>query len=64
MLNALLDGKHLTEAEAGALLERLVDPDVDAALKAAWLVALRAKGETPEEVRGMAKAMAAMAAAV
>ncbi len=61
MLNHLLDGHDLTESQAGGLLQELVDEGVDQLVKAALLAALRTKGETPDEVRGMAKAMAAMA---
>lgn len=61
MLNHLLDRHDLSEAQAAELLHELVDPEVDPIVKGALLAALRAKGETPDEVRGMAKAMAEMA---
>jgi anthranilate phosphoribosyltransferase len=64
VLERLLDGASLTEAEAGALLGRLTDDEVAPVWKAAILAALRAKGETGDEVRGMALAMRARSRAV
>ncbi len=61
MLNHLLDRHDLSESQAAELLHELVDPEVDPIVKGALLAALRTKGETPDEVRGMAKAMAEMA---
>lgn len=57
LLERLLAGEHLRQDEAAALMAVLIDPEVDATMKAGLLVALRAKGETPEEVRGLALAM-------
>ncbi len=56
-LEHLLAGAHLSQDEAGALMGALIDPGVEPAMKAAILVALRAKGETADEVRGLALAM-------
>jgi len=61
VLNHLLDRHDLSESQAGELLHELVSEEVEPLVKAALLAALRTKGETPEEVRGMAKAMAEMA---
>ncbi len=57
MLDRLLDGRSLREAEAADLLLALVDESMDPALAGALLAALRAHGETPDELRGMALAM-------
>ena len=61
MLDRLLDGESLTEQEAFQLMSRLADGDMPAALAGALLAGLRAKGETPEEVRGFASAMRELA---
>ena len=63
-LERLLHGRDLDESEAGDLLRGLCDPAVDREVKAAVLVALRLKGETAEEVRGIALAMRSMAVPV
>lgn len=57
MLDALLDGKSLSEQQANALMHKLAEGDMPAALAGALLAGLRAKGETPEEIRGFATAM-------
>ncbi|CAH9092843.1 unnamed protein product [Cuscuta epithymum] len=56
LIEALISGKDLTESEAEESLEFLLD-GADEALISAFLVLLRAKGETYEEVVGMARAM-------
>ncbi|XP_051139147.1 anthranilate phosphoribosyltransferase, chloroplastic-like isoform X1 [Andrographis paniculata] len=56
LLEALISGKNLSEAEAEASLDFLLD-GADEALISAFLVLLRAKGETDEEVAGLARAM-------
>jgi anthranilate phosphoribosyltransferase len=61
LLERLLCGENLTEVEAGRLLETLAGGDMDPALAGALLTALRAKGETAEELRGFAAAMRALA---
>ncbi|MEW6072411.1 MAG: anthranilate phosphoribosyltransferase [Planctomycetota bacterium] len=53
----LLAGGDLTEAEAHAALGGLTDPATSPVLSAGFLTALRMKGETAEEVRGLAQAM-------
>ena len=52
-LDHLLDRKALTEAQASELLVALTDPTMDAAMAGAFLAALRAKGVTADEVRGL-----------
>lgn len=61
VLDRLLDGNSLSEDEAAALMQALAADDLDAALAGALLAALRAKGETADEIRGFAKAMRALA---
>ena len=57
MLDQLLDGRSLTEKQASDLMHRLAEGDMPAALAGALLAALRAKGETADEIRGFATAM-------
>lgn len=61
ILEKLLDRGDLTEAEAGDLLVSLTDETVAPAAAGAVLAALRAKGETADEVRGFASAMRSLA---
>jgi len=61
MLDRLLDGQNLTEAEAHGLMHKLAEGDMAAALAGALLAALRAKGETADEIRGFATAMRELA---
>ncbi|NGP52853.1 anthranilate phosphoribosyltransferase [Thioalkalivibrio sp. XN8] len=60
-LEKLLAGTNLTEQEAAELMVALTREDLPPALAGALLVALRAKGETANEVRGFARAMRALA---
>ncbi len=53
----LMQRKHLSRAEAAKLLECLLSPVTTDAQIAAALVALAVKGETVEELAGMAEAM-------
>ena len=53
----LMRGEHLTRAEAASLLDGLLDASATDAQIAAALVALAVKGETVEELAGMAEAM-------
>ena len=57
LLEQLLDGKELTEAQAQELLTLLVSERLSPLVAASLLTALRAKGETAAEVRGMARGM-------
>ncbi len=61
LLEALLAGRHLSEAEADGLLVAMASGKLDAALAGALLAALRAKGETAQEIRGFANAMRRLA---
>ncbi|XP_073137490.1 anthranilate phosphoribosyltransferase, chloroplastic-like [Henckelia pumila] len=56
LIESLISGVDLLEGEAEASLDFLLD-GVDEALISAFLVLLRAKGETYEEVVGLARAM-------
>jgi len=57
LLSRLMRGEDLQRAEATALLEALLDAEATDAQIAAALVALSVKGETVEELAGMAQAM-------
>lgn len=64
LLEKLLRREDLPAAAAGELLRQLTDPGLDPAVAGAVLTALRAKGETAEELRGFAEAMRALARSV
>src|ERR1035441_3805513 len=61
LLDRLLEGEHLSQAEAGQLLIVLAAEDLPPALVGALLAALRAKGVTADELRGFASSMRALA---
>lgn len=61
LLDDLLDGKSLSEAEAHDLMVKLAEGELPAALAGALLAGLRAKGETADEIRGFATAMRELA---
>jgi anthranilate phosphoribosyltransferase len=61
LLDNLLDGNDLTAVQAGDLLHCLTDEALPPAMGGALLAALRAKGETAEEVRGLADTLRALA---
>ena len=61
LLLRLMRGEDLTRAEAAGLLDALLDATATDAQVAAALVALAVKGETVEELAGMAAAMRARA---
>ena len=61
LLDRLLDGEALSEAEASDLMHTMARGEIDAALAGALLAGLRAKGETAEEIRGFATAMRELA---
>lgn len=63
VLENLLSGKHMNEAATIGALDGLLTSG-DVAQMSAFLVLLRAKGETAEEVAGLAKAMLARAVPV
>ena len=58
-LQTLLDGRSLTRAEAREAMEAVMGGEATAAQIGGFLVALRLKGETPEEITGFAEAMRA-----
>ena len=57
-------GTHLTRAQAAAALDAMLEGAAPASQMAALLVALRMKGETPDEIAGAATALRARAARV
>ncbi|MDH4049576.1 MAG: anthranilate phosphoribosyltransferase [Gammaproteobacteria bacterium] len=61
MLNSLLDGNSLSEAEAASVMHAMAADDMPPAVAGALLAGMRAKGETAEEIRGFATAMRALA---
>jgi anthranilate phosphoribosyltransferase len=61
LLEQILCGNALSEAEAADLMRSLAAGDLAPALAGALLAGLRAKGETAEEIRGFAKVMRELA---
>ncbi len=61
MLDSLLRGEALSELAAADLMRELASGEMAPALAGALLAALRAKGETAEEIRGFATAMRELA---
>ncbi len=61
ILEKLLQGEDLEEKQAELLLRELTGGNLPREQVAALLTALRAKGETPAEVRGFARSMRALA---
>ena len=61
VLNRLLDGNNLGEAESAALMREMASGEMEPALAGAFLAGLRAKGETADEIRGFATAMRELA---
>ncbi len=57
LLNKLVAGRHLPQAEAAALLSALMSDETSDVQIAGALVALAAKGETEEELAGFAETM-------
>lgn len=53
----LVERRDLTSDEAAAALEEIIKTDADPALIAGFLTALRTKGETADEIAGLAKKM-------
>ena len=56
-LARLMDGRDLTRSEARAVMDQIMSGDATAAQIGAFLVAMRIKGETPDEIAGCAEAM-------
>jgi anthranilate phosphoribosyltransferase len=63
-LAKVLDGRDLTRAEAHEAMDAIMRGEATPAQIAGFLVALRAKGETVDEITGCAEAMRAHALAV
>ena len=63
-LEHLLNGEDLTEAASADLMRLLTDEALPQVTSAALLIALRAKGENADEVRGFARAMRELAVRV
>jgi len=61
LLDSLLDGESLAEAQAYDLMHKLAEGELPPALAGALLAGLRAKGETADEIRGFATAMSELA---
>jgi len=61
LLDGLLDGRSLAEAQAHKLMHKLAEGELPPALAGALLAGLRAKGETADEIRGFATAMRELA---
>ena len=61
LLDRLLNGDALSEEQASGLMVAMASGDLQPALAGAMLAALRAKGETAEEIRGFATAMRELA---
>lgn len=56
-LRKVVDGRHLSEDEMIAVMTQIMDGGVEPALIAAFLTALRMKGEQVSEIAGAARAM-------
>lgn len=56
-IQAVVAGQHLTEADASAVMTEIMDGEATPAQIAAFIVGLRMKGETVEEITGCARVM-------
>jgi anthranilate phosphoribosyltransferase len=63
-IDSLADGQDLTRAETAAVLSEIMAGNATEVQIAAFLIALRTKGETVQELAGLAEAMRAFAARV
>src|SRR5437870_13610852 len=59
-----VEGTHLSRAQAAAAMDAMLDGGAPISQMAALLVALRMKGETPDEIAGAAQALRSRAARV
>jgi len=57
VISKLLDGSQLARAEARAVMDEIMRGEATPAQIGGFLIALRAKGETPDEITGCAEAM-------
>jgi anthranilate phosphoribosyltransferase len=63
-IDAVCKGDHLTTDHAAAVLAEIMEGRTDEVQTGAFLIALRAKGETVPELVGLARTMRSLAAAV
>src|SRR5260370_10270940 len=63
-IKLVVEGKNLTRAQSAAALDAMLDGGAPASQMAAMLVALRMKGETPDEIAGAAQALRSRAVGV
>jgi anthranilate phosphoribosyltransferase len=63
-IDALASREHLSEAQAAEVLAQIMHGEVSEVQIAAFLIALRTKGETVQELAGMARTMRELAAQV
>lgn len=63
-LDAVCNGTHLTADHASAVLDEIMEGRAGEVQTGAFLVALRAKGETVAEITGLARTMRRLAASV
>jgi anthranilate phosphoribosyltransferase len=63
-IDAVADGDHLTADHASAVLDEIMEGRAGEVETAAFLIALRAKGETVPELIGLARTMRRLAASV
>lgn len=59
VLRKVVEGNHLSESEAVAVMEQIMDGEATPAQIASFVTALRMKGETVDEVTGFARVMRA-----
>jgi len=63
-IDAVCEGDHLTADHAAAVLAEIMEGRADEVQTSAFLIAMRAKGETVPELVGLARTMRSLAAAV
>ncbi|KKK43115.1 hypothetical protein LCGC14_3168970, partial [marine sediment metagenome] len=63
-IQALVSGRSLTMEEAASVMEEIMQGEATPAQIAAFVTALRLKGETVEEIAGLARVMRAKAVLV
>src|SRR5579884_3622448 len=63
-IDALAGGRSLSQEESAAVLSEVMSGGASEIQIAAFLIALRTKGETVEEIAGLAQAMRTVAARV
>jgi anthranilate phosphoribosyltransferase len=63
-ISQLVSGNSMSQAQAGEVMDEIMTGGVTAAQFGAFVTALRLKGETAEEIAGMAGVMRSRAIAV